>query len=208
MISSVKINHLRTAVSHDQYLDLVEDVVAQNSTTGPNQSESMVGYTRLNFKRMKRVYKTTVITPELAEAAARLRTPCFWIVLTEAWCGDAAQSIPVLAKLAELNKNIELKLLLRDEHLDLMTKYLTDGARAIPKLIWITKENFQEIATWGPRPAPAQELLKTYKGNPEETYDEFSEKLQRWYNQDKSETLQLEMLSMISQATSLEIPQL
>ncbi|MGI9543233.1 MAG: thioredoxin family protein [Cyclobacteriaceae bacterium] len=204
MISPVKIQHLQAAISYDQYSELIEDLVAQNSTTGPNQSESMIGYTRLNSQRMKRVYKTTKILPELAQAVAKITIPSYWIVLTEAWCGDAAQSIPVLSKLADLGDNIELKLLLRDEHLDLMTKYLTDGARAIPKLVWMAKENFQEVATWGPRPAPAQELLKSYKGNPEETYDQFSEKLQRWYNQDKTETLQLELLSMIARAITLE----
>ena len=206
MISSVRIPHLNAAITYDQYFELMQDLVAQNSTTGPNQSKNMVDYTRMNLQRMRRVYKTTQITPELAVAMTKVTIPSYWIVLTEAWCGDAAQSIPVLAKLAELNDTIELKLLLRDEHLDLMTAYLTDGARAIPKLIWMAKENSEEVATWGPRPEAAQELLISYKGNPEETYDEFSEKLQRWYNQDKTETLQIELLSMISQASSQKTP--
>ena len=58
-----------------------------------------------------------------------------WLILTEAWCGDAAQNIPTIEKIARENDRIKTLYLLRDENLELMDKYLTGGARAIPKLI-------------------------------------------------------------------------
>ena len=59
-----------------------------------------------------------------------------WLVLTEAWCGDAAQSLPIINKMAEVSDNITLRLILRDENLDVMDQFLQNGrSRSIPKLI-------------------------------------------------------------------------
>ena len=35
-----------------------------------------------------------------------------WMVITENWCGDSAQNLPYIARIASLNKKIELRIIL------------------------------------------------------------------------------------------------
>lgn len=118
-------------------------------------------------------------------------------MLTEAWCGDAAQNLPVIAKVAQLNPHITLTLLLRDEHPEIMDVYLTHGGKSIPKLIAVA-ENGTELFTWGPRPEALQELVEAYKANPDRPYAEFLEEVQRWYNADKTESVQRELVKRVN----------
>jgi len=149
-------------------------------------------YTRLNLSRMQRLNKKITIDEELKLAVDEFQTPQTWYILTEAWCGDAAQNIPVIAALALSNPMITVKLLLRDENPEIMDAYLTNGGRSIPKLIAVDEE-LNELFTWGPRPAPAQEMLTEYKANPVKSYKEFSEDIQRWYIADKTASIQKEL---------------
>jgi hypothetical protein len=80
------------------------------------------------------------------------------IVLTEDWCGDAMVNVPILLKLAEAS-NIDVRLLLRDQNLELMDQYLTNGtARSIPIFVFID-ENGEEKAKWGPRAPKVQDMV-------------------------------------------------
>ena len=168
----------------------------ERRTTGPKQSEELNEYTKLNLHRMQRLNKTVVLSERLKIAVKQIQAPQRWYVLTEAWCGDAAQNIPILAAMAKLNPLIDLQLLLRDENPDLMDMYLTKGGRSIPKLIAVDSE-YNEIFTWGPRPEGAQHLLKIYKENPVKPYKEFSEDIQRWYVKDKTQSIQKELLTLL-----------
>ena len=62
---------------------------------------------------------------ELGETEKRL------LVIAEDWCGDAANTIPVLAKWAEQVEGLELRIIPRDEHPQVMDRYLTDGSRSL-----------------------------------------------------------------------------
>ncbi len=95
----------------------------------------MAEYTRLNQYRMHRLDKTVKLDLDLQQLAFQINAPQTWYVLTEAWCGDAAQNLPVIAKVAALNPHIKLTMLLREEHLEIMNEYLTHGGKSIPKLI-------------------------------------------------------------------------
>lgn len=183
---------VRNTYTYSDYMLLMEQVVRENRTTGPKQSDEMNYYTKLNLARMQRLNKTVVLTEEFKAAVAGLTIPQNWYVLTEAWCGDAAQSLPVISAAASLNPAINLQLLLRDENPDLMDAYLTNGGRSIPKLIAVDS-GFNEVFNWGPRPAGAQTLLHEYKANPVKSYKEFSEDIQRWYIADKSLSVQREL---------------
>ena len=119
-----------------------------------------------------------------------------WIVIAESWCGDAAQNLPVMAKIAETNPNITLRVVLRDDNPDLMNQYLTNGGKSIPKLICID-ENFNELGTWGPRPKFLQDWLYTEKANPTMEMNELKEQFQVWYLKDKGQTLQREMILLL-----------
>ena len=181
-----------TAYSYTDYMELMEKVVLENRTTGPKQSEDMNYYTKLNLSRMQRLNKKVTITEELKNAINKIEVPQTWYILTEAWCGDAAQNIPVIAAAVLPNSLITVKLLLRDENLKIMDNFLTDGGRSIPKVI-VVDEDFNELFTWGPRPEGAQKLMLEYKANPVKSYKEFAEDVQRWYISDKAESVQKEL---------------
>lgn len=196
---------VQQSMTYAAYKELMASLVAEGKTTGPNQSEAMANYTKMNEKRMKRLDKTFKVSEELLEAVADLEKDYIWLVITEAWCGDAAQTVPIIQKVAEGSDRIELGIILRDEHPELMEKFLTDGAKSIPKLIIIDKESMQVEQDWGPRPAPAQELLMEFKANPDLSYSEFSLSLQKWYNQDKGGTTQAELLQTLKSPAQLYI---
>ncbi len=136
------------------------------------------------------------MSADLQQLAYQIPAPQTWYVLTEAWCGDAAQNLPVIAKVAGLNPHITLTLLLRDEHPEIMNAYLTHGGKSIPKLIALDDDG-NELFTWGPRPQVLQEIVWDYKKNPTVPYTEFLEHAQRWYNTDKTESVQGEMVVLL-----------
>ncbi len=186
----------RTIYSYSDYMLLMELVVMEQRTTGPKQSDDLNHYTKLNLHRMQRLNKTVVLSESLKVAINQIQFPQTWYVLTEAWCGDAAQNIPVLAAIAKLNPLIDLQLILRDENPDVMDEYLTNGGRSIPKLIAVDGE-FNEIFNWGPRPAGAQHMMEQYKINPDKPFKEFAEDIHKWYSVDKTLSVQKELLALL-----------
>ena len=197
-----KIEQLKTAIqngiSYTEYLQLTEDLLSQGKTTGPNQSADYVHYTNLNFHRMKRLDKTIHLNSEIKAALQAMKTPQTWLVISEAWCGDAAQNVPILQKMADLNENIELKIILRDENLEVMDLYLTNGGRSIPKLIALENNTLDELFTWGPRPASVQQVMNELKAANITEISTLVEKIQIAYNNDKSLSIQEEMLSILN----------
>jgi hypothetical protein len=174
----------------------IEALVAAGKTTGGNQSESYVDYTRQNLQRARRIYKTTEIDPALAAVVQGLQQRYRWLVIAEAWCGDVFQTLPVIARLAELSDQISLEIILRDAHLDIMCHFLTDGGNAIPIFVVIDAATDQVLQHWGPRPAPAQQMVRDYKALADKPpYMEFVHELQRWYAHDRTRTLQAELIA-------------
>jgi hypothetical protein len=186
-------------MNYEQYRKLINDLMADNKTTGTNQSEEIIQYARMNIFRMDRLDNNTTLNPELLEALQQVPNKLIWLVLTEGWCGDAAQIVPVLERMADSSPNIDLMILLRDENLDLMDRYLTNGTRSIPKLICLHADTLKELGTWGPRPQPAQQLLEEHRARPNADYKEFAEKLHAWYAKDRTQTIQQELLPLIKQ---------
>jgi len=152
MNSIVTESALNDAISYSTYKALIVRLLSQGKTTGKKQSAELTEYTKLNIHRMGRLEKTVSIADDLASLLVAYKKPLVWLVLTEAWCGDVAQNLPVLNKMAELSPLIELKILLRDENSEIMNNYLTNGGTAIPKLICFQKDNGKEMGTWGPDP--------------------------------------------------------
>jgi hypothetical protein len=177
------------------YIDTIQDLLAQGRTTGANQSESMIHYTAMNLKRLKRWNKTGKLIPEMYQAIEKVISPQKWVIITEAWCGDAAHTFMFLEKIAQANENIELIWKLRDENLDLMDLYLTNGSRSIPKLI-VYDEDGIELFNWGPRPKHIQEA-RISMSRAGLTKSEITVELQKLYNADKGEALQRELLELM-----------
>ena len=199
MKNVIDISKIKNRYTYEEYKNLSEELVEQKRTTGLSQSESLIEYTKLNYFRMTRVDKTMVIKNAVKELISSIDEKKYWILITEAWCGDAAQVVPIIGRLAELNKNIELMIILRDENTELMDKYLTNGARSIPMLISLN-ENFEEEWHWGPRPRPAQAMVIENKETQALSFDEIKKQVQLWYAEDKTNTTQLEILKKINQA--------
>ncbi len=189
---------LRSAYDYRSYRQLIDRLLAQGKTTGPYDSKSMLDYTRLNQKRMDKWEKIGKVLPALQELIKNIGQPMTWLVLTEGWCGDAAQCLPFIYKMAQLNPLIDLKLILRDQNLELMDIYRTDGGRSIPKLIALS-DQLTELGTWGPRPRPMQELMLENKKSSAKTYDELAKEMHLWYSKDRGVTLQKEFLELIPQ---------
>ena len=193
MITQKKIDK---SMSFGEYYQLVEKLATEGGTTGENQSEALVNYTKLNFSRMKRILKTTPISEEVSSTVECLNDKLTWIVVSESWCGDAAQNIPVFSKIAEANTNISLRILLRDENPELINQYLTNGSQSIPKLICVD-EHLKELGTWGPRPIFLQDWLYQNKANPTMEMGDLKKAFQVWYTKDKGQTLQHEMVLLL-----------
>ena len=193
--------YLEKAISYEAYKQLVDDLLAAGKATGPASSEALVHYSALNQQRMHRLEKTTEVLPAVREQVSGIGKPQTWLVLTEGWCGDAAQSLPVMHALAELNPLISLRLLLRDDNLELMDRYLTNGvSRSIPKLIGLDTATGEELFTWGPRPTALQESFMGMRGEGL-SYDVIKEELQRWYNKDKTASIQQELAGLATGAS-------
>ena len=194
------------AMDYVAYRKLIDILFAAGKTTGPIQSPAMLNYTKLNIARMKRLDKTTRLTPDTLAALEKITAPQLWLVLTEAWCGDAAQSIPVLEKMAEAQPKITLRYLLRDENLEIMDAFLTNGGRSIPKLIVTEGEDYKVKATWGPRPSPLQDIVLLSRAQLLEINDAEARKIhteaekynvQKWYAKDKTIQTQQDVVSVL-----------
>ncbi|GGZ85268.1 thioredoxin family protein [Algibacter mikhailovii] len=180
---------LEKSMSYQEYSNLVNKLTETEGTTGAEQTEALIGYTKLNQRRMKRWDKTVKISEEAKTFVSGLQHQMTWLVITESWCGDAAHVVPVINKLAELNDNIKLHVVLRDENLALMDQYLTNGGRAIPKLLMIDDETGDVVDTFGPRPSEATNMVNDYKQKNGTLTPEFKEKLQFWYNKNKGQNI-------------------
>lgn len=150
---------------------------------------------KINLQRTQRLDKTFEPTEETKNIFSQITNPQQWIVITESWCGDSAQIVPVIAKLAQLNNKIDLKLLLRDSNLDYMDLYLTNGGRAIPKLI-VYDENSEELFQWGPRPEAAQDLFSKLKSEGMQKPD-INKELHLWYGRNRGKEVEKEIYELV-----------
>lgn len=185
------------SLAYNDYLTLIDEKIAQKASTGHEQNQMLTDFTKLNRARMKRLDKTQQILPELEIITKQITEKQVWLVLTESWCGDAAQNVPVLQKLAEMNPLIDLRLVLRDDNDELMQKYLTNGGKSIPKLIAVSADLEKELFTWGPRPANAQVEVKRLLDENGGFNEKVKEGIQIWYNHDKGISMQHELMELL-----------
>lgn len=187
---------IKSAFTYNQFRKVLDELLEQGKTTGNDHSEELVNYTKMNAHRMKRLEKKPEINEELKHSLQNIDHPQIWLCLVEGWCGDVAQNLPTINKMAEATGLVELKLILRDENQEIMDRYLTNGNRAIPKLIALDNDSLEELWTWGPRPADCQQMVLDAK---EQGVDkkEFAEKVHHWYAKDNTNSLQKEFLLLV-----------
>lgn len=192
-------NSLKKGISYKSYRTLIKDLLNQGKSTGKEQSEDLFNYSILNDKRMDRLDKTIKISEETQNSINNLKNNFTFLVIAEGWCGDAAQIMPILNKIAESSSKINLKIVLRDENPELMNEFLTNGGKAIPKTI-IVDNNNKVINSWGPRPSIATQMVQDYKAENGELDAEFKKDLQIWYNKDKGTNTQEDLIKLLKAA--------
>ena len=188
---------LSKSMSYVEYRNLVSQLAEIGKSTGPEQTEALTHYTQLNDRRMKRWDKTLKFSEEAQQLISKVNRKVTWLVLTESWCGDASPSLPVMHKIAALNSNITLKIVLRDENIDLMNRFLTNGTMSIPKLIVINDNTKEVVGEWGPRSKAATTLVEDFKAEHGQLTAAFKEGLQVWYNKDKGQDILKDLTGLL-----------
>lgn len=181
--------------NYQEYRALIDEERAQGKATGGNTSDDYLRYTDLNTNRMDKWDKRYELSEELKKRLDKLEQQEHWLLLTEGWCGDAAHSVPVIAKMADYSSKIKLDLLLRDENLELMDQHLTNGGRSIPKLVRYSEDG-KVLGEWGPRPAAAQQIMLDGKAQGLEKAD-INVELQKWYARDRGASIDQEFQDLL-----------
>jgi hypothetical protein len=184
---------LDNSLNYNLYRNLINKLLSEGKTTGNNQEASMIEYTKLNIHRMNRVDKTAIIAEEFN---GLIKSKQHWVLISEAWCGDAANTVPVIAKMCSVTEMADLHILLRDDNPEVMDEYLTNGAKSVPMLI-VLDEKHNELFVWGPRPAELQENVLEFKRRKNFDIEELKKNVQMWYLNDKTITTQKEIIELL-----------
>ncbi len=187
------------AMTYMDYVDHMAQWVEEKGHSGPKPSTSLANYTKLNAARMRRVGKTLSWPNEMDAILEGLPAGHRWVLITESWCGDAAQAAPLIWAMAE-KAGIPLDVVLRDGETRLMDEFLRNGGRSIPVWICASKEG-EVLTTWGPRPHVLQNMWEAYRAAPEpkKPKDVFSREAQEWYNRDKGHSFFEDAMAMLSE---------
>lgn len=181
-----------SGMTYDEYYSYVE-VESENPSTEVNVRYQQ--YIRQNIARMKRLTRKKVDPDKNLLTDSELNRKIYIVVLTEAWCGDASQIVPVAYNFFKNFPFAEFRCFLRDENPELMDHFLTNNTRSIP-IIALFDENMSLSGYWGPRPKAAQELYQSLR-KAELPMDELVYQLHKWYADDKSASTINELQQMI-----------
>jgi hypothetical protein len=191
---------LTNSLSYTEYRGHISQLLKEGLSTGDTQSEDLTHYSTLNEVRMNRLDKTLHIPQEIRDRLDKLHTKHTLMVISEGWCGDAAQIVPVIEKLAEASDKLDLRIALRDQNPQLMDAYLTNGARSIPKLVLVETDTLTVRGSWGPRPHDAAKLILDAKEKFGHIPDKAKADLQKWYLQDKGLSTMEEIVLLLENA--------
>lgn len=185
-----------TGLTWDGYLAEMKRDAAVDPGSLAGLAAERAEFSGLNLHRTERILRTWRPSADLAALAGGLIGPQTWLVLTETWCGDSAQCLPMIVRLAELAPGVTLRILLRDDNLEVMDRYLTEGKRAIPKLIAFGGDG-GELLRWGARPAAAQAVMDDALAEGLEKVDRL-ERLHLFYGRDRGRALDGEFIELFS----------
>jgi hypothetical protein len=189
-------------LKYSHYMEMTEKQINEtNEVSLGKDDREIFEYTKMNIQRSRRIEKHYEVSDELVAEIQKIDNPQLWMVITENWCGDSAQNLPYIAKMAEENSNINFRIILRDKNPDIMDLYLTNGTKSIPVLIAFDIDG-NEIFKWGPRPAEAQKLILEWKSQ-RIVKPELYEKLHLWYGRDRGKEIEKEMLELIKSNISV-----
>ena len=196
-------NSLNKSYSYNQYRSHVTGLLEEGLSTGATQSEDLTHYSTLNEVRMNRLDKTIHVPDEIKAKLKGLKKEHTLLVISEGWCGDAAQILPVINKMVAETDKLDLKIVLRDENDELMSDYLTNGARSIPKLVLVETDSLVARGSWGPRPHDAAQLIADNKVQFGSVTAEAKTELQKWYLQDKGHSTMEEIALLLENSDNM-----
>jgi hypothetical protein len=121
------------------------------------------------------------------------------LVITEPWCGDSLALLPVVYKMCEQVPDCDIRIVLRDQHPELMDKFVTHGARAIPIFLFMNSD-YELQFQWGPRPKTAKKIFADHKalidsGNM--TKSEVIKMIRAFYAKDRGRETAKELLAVL-----------
>ena len=176
---------IKNSMPYKAYRNLVEDLAKRGENSGRDKSAELVNFTKLNDRRMKRWDKTLKVSVASKKRLSRFKTKTIWLVIAESWCSDGANILPVLNKIAELNPYIKLRVILRDENLELM----------------------EVLGTYGPRPSEAQGYVTRFRALNGTLTKSFKEDLQHWYNNNKGQNIIEDITELLNELDSANVYQ-
>ncbi|WP_103665672.1 thioredoxin family protein [Gracilimonas amylolytica] len=190
---------LESAYTYEEFNELIQKLYDEDRTTNEDNRPNMLDYTKMYMQRSNRWDRRGKLTKELKQKLKEINRDMVWLVINEGWCGDGAQTLPFINKMAEETDKIDLRVILRDQNLDVMDRFLTNGARSVPKLIAIEKSSGKVLGTWGPRPFEANELYWKGKNDPDTPNKTAVENLHLWYAKDRGKSIQQEFLKLLDE---------
>jgi hypothetical protein len=197
----LELDKLPNRMTYAEYVDKTIDLLKEGktSTTETKPNPKIHAYTQENVERMQNLDFSIVLTAETREKLMTITEPQTWLTISEGWCGDASQVVPVIEQMAATNPNITHRLIFRDEHLDIMDAFLTEGGRSIPKTVILDADG-KVLNAWGPRPSGLQTVVDELrqkmssmtKDEQKAYFEDIKKIVHGWYNNDKTENTQRE----------------
>lgn len=184
-------------ISYQDYKNiLIQQVQNFNPGTASQEEINHLENRKLNLHRTSRLDKHFNLSEESIRVLKQMKKKQIWMVLSETWCGDSAQNLPVIAAFEKHSELIEMKILFRDEHPGIMDLYIEDGVkRSIPKLVAFDKFG-NELFQWGPRPHEAKLLFEKAITEGIEK-DKRSKELHLWYGRNRGINTEKEISQLI-----------
>jgi hypothetical protein len=192
--------YFEKGLTYLEYQELAKQLLSENKTSGLNQSQEMVDFSKLNIHRVERILKKGEILATTQQSIQEITEPKYILAISEFWCGDAAQNLPWIYLMVKDNPAIQFRVVFRDENPELMEAFLTNGSKSIPKVILLNSE-MEVCGTWGPRPGPAQNLILENKTTQALSKDDLHKKLHLWYAQNEGKEIQSEFCSLLERCT-------
>jgi hypothetical protein len=202
----LELDKLTNRMTYAEYVDKTIDLLKEGktSTTETKPNPKIHAYTQENVERMQNLDFSIVLSAETREKLMTITEPQTWLTISEGWCGDASQVVPVIEQMAAANSHITHRLIFRDEHLDIMDAFLTEGGRSIPKTVILDSDG-KVLNAWGPRPSGLQTVvdelrqkMSTMTKDEQKAYFEDIKKIVHgWYNNDKTENTQREFRAVL-----------
>lgn len=200
-MKNIQLDSLENRMTYAEYLAKTINLLKQGktSTTEIKPNPTIHLYTEQNVERMQNLDKSMVLAAETLEKLSKITEKQTWLTISEGWCGDASQVVPVIERMAAANPNITHQLIFRDEHLDVIDAFLTDGGRSIPKTVVLDADG-NVLNAWGPRPSGLQivvdELRQKMSAMTKEAQKAYFEDIKKivhdWYAKDKTASTQRE----------------